>query len=217
MDLAQEIYNKIKEAENMDIQPLIPITFEPFSFIIISELQKLKSRIEKNRLFNSILNDPRAEVLNENNGYKTSIFKNHNTRDQYWPNTKSMAIALNENEIDVSFLPEDGDVPKGIKRADAIIRINNQWKIADFKYFISTNDNTLSDDLKNGFSQANVIVLKMQNANSGVLREAIEYLKRNKLRIGDIILLNEYDKVIYLKDNCLKSDKYRIMIKGFLK
>lgn len=210
----QDIFDIIDEAESLEVP--VFVTFEPFSFIILQELQKLRTIKEKNRLYYSILTDPRAELINETNGKITTLFPNHNTSDDYWGETKLMAKVLNENGYNVCFLPEDGDTPKSTKRADAILNYDKNWQIADFKYFHSTKENTLTKDLKNGFLQASTIVLKITNADTGVFKESIEYLKRNDLKFGNIILINEYDKVLEIKRRQFESDKYKYLLKGFL-
>jgi len=210
-----QLLERIIETENGS-EVRFYVTFEPFSYIIINELQKLKSNIERRHLYEAIFNDERAILLNEAENARTVMFANHNTRDENWKNTKEMAFALNDNDIDVCFLPETGKVPTGVKRADAIIKVNKLWSIADFKYCISSNDNTLSSELTNGFRQAKVIVLKLVNADLGIFREAIDYLKRNDIKIGDIILMNEYNKVLYITSKQLITDRYSYLIKGFL-
>jgi len=210
----QDIFDKIEEAENLEV-PFF-VAFEPFSFIILQELRKLKTRKEKNYLYESIFRDSRTTLLYKSSTAQTVIFENHNTHDEFWEETKRMAFALNDNEIDVCFLPEIGDNEKSIKRADAIVKMNNTWSIADFKYFVSTNDNTLSKDLERGFAQAKIIVLQLVNADLGIFREAIEYLKRNKKKIDDIIVINEYHRIRYISRSNLLNDKYLSQLKGFL-
>ena len=167
-------------------------------------------------MYESIFNDERALALNESSCAKTTIFSNHKTNDEYWQETKEMAFALNEYGIDVCFLPEVGDKLIGVKRADAIIKVDGKWSIADFKYFHSTNGNTLTGDLENGFIQASTIVLKLQNADTGILKDAIEYLKRNKKIIGNLLLINEYDRIVEIKKRQIESGRYNHIIKGFL-
>ena len=210
----QDIFDKIDEAENLDVP--FYVAFEPFSFIILQELQKLRTKKERNQLYEAIFRDDRASLLYKSDNAKTVIFDNHNTHDEFWEQTKKMAFALNNNEIDVCFLPEIGDNQKNIKRADAIVKLKNKWVIADFKYFVSTNDNTLSKDLERGFSQAKLIVLQLVNADLGILRDAIEYLKRNKKRIDDIIVINEYYKTRLVPRANLLNNKYLNQLKGFL-
>lgn len=216
-DSITDIIQKLDEAEKPDVvADIIPVTFEPFSFLIVQELKKLTKRAERNRLYESILNDERASLLYQSSTAKTVLFPNHNTRDDYWKFTLEMAFALSDNGIDVCFLPEECVDAKGKKRADAILRINNQWTIADFKYFHSSNQNTLSKDLENGFLQAQTIVLKISSADAGTFREAVEYLKRNRKNIGNIILMNEYNRVLEIAKRQLESGRYNHLIKGFL-
>ncbi len=205
------------EAESLSADDIIiPITFEPFSFLIVQELKKLKSNIERNRLYESILNDERTVLLHEGEVAKTVMFSNHKTNDEYWPETKEMAFALTDSGIDVCFLPEVGDKLKSTKRADAIIKFNGHWFIADFKYYHSTKSNTLSGNLEDGFKQADTIVLKVSNADSGIFKESVEYLRRNDIHYGNIILMNEYNKFMELTAKQIKTERYKYMIKGFL-
>lgn len=217
MESNQDIFDKLAEAESLSADDIIiPITFEPFSFLIVQEIKKLRSRIEVYRLYESIFADERAKCINQNSLAKTVLFPNHKTNDEFWPETKEMAFALNEYGIDVCFLPEVGDKLIGVKRADAIIKVDGKWSIADFKYFHSTNGNTLTGDLENGFIQASTIVLKLQNADTGILKDAIEYLKRNKKIIGNLLLINEYDRIVEIKKRQIESGRYKHIIKGFL-
>lgn len=217
MQTPEDIFEKIDEAERLSaVDIIIPVAFEPFSFMIVQEIKKLRSNIERNRLYYSILNDERTIMLYEGVKAKTVKFANHNTQDDYWIETLGMAVALNDLGCDVCFLPEVGDNLKGTKRADAIIRFNNHWFIADFKYFHSTNSNTLQVNLEEGFKQADTIVLKISNADAGTLKDSIDYLKRNGMKYGNIIVINEYNKILELTAKQIKTERYKYLIKGFL-
>ena len=71
-------------------------------------------------------------------------------------------------------------------------------------------------DLVHGFQQANTIVLKLLNMDAGTFKNAIEYLLRNNLPFGDIILLNKYGKKIQLSKKDFHTSIYKKRIKGFL-
>lgn len=216
MESNQDIFDKLAEAESLSADDIIiSITFEPFSFLIVQELKKLKSNIERNRLYESILNDERTVLLYEGGMAKTVMFPNHKTNDEYWSETMEMAFALNEYGIDVCFLPEVGDKLKGVKRADAIIKVNGKWSIVDFKYFHSTNDNTLGVDLEKGFCQASAVVLKVQNADLGIVEMAIDCLKGKKSEIGNVFFFNKYNKLKFISRKEILNDKYLNILRGF--
>ena len=136
-----------------------------------------------------------AEVLNETNGHKTILFSgNKGPKTITWEQTKQMAFELNEEGYDVAFLPE---LSEGTC-ADSLIKSGGIYKIVDFKHCTTKKANTLIMDLVHGFQQANTIVLKLLNMDAGTFKSAIEYLLRNNLPFGDIILLNKYGKKIQL-------------------
>lgn len=189
------------------------VSFEPFSTAIMEAVNSAKDRKQKNAIFDSIINDERATILNETNGYSTKLFPNNKgTNKPTWEDTKNMAYDMNKIGINVTFLPE----LKNGTSADALIQIGKTYRLVDFKYAITTNDNTLSKDLEKGFTQANTIVLKLVNMDSGQFRETIEYLKRNNIKYGNILLHNEYGKIIELSEKEIRSGFYKKKLKGFL-
>lgn len=223
----------VKEAQNFnrdimnisDIEELIKkattqrenklyVSFEPFSPVIIEAINKVRDIKAKNAIYESIMTDNRATLLNETNGHFTKLFPNNRGINKpTWKDTKQMAYDLNKKNIDVVFLPE----LNGTTSADALIKIGKTYRISDFKYAITTKSNTLSKDLENGFKQANLIVLKLKNMDSGQLRDTFDYLIRNDIRFGDIILQNKYGDTLQLTERDIRRGLYRKKIKGFLK
>lgn len=97
LETNQDIFDKLAEAENLSADEIIiPITFEPFSYLIVQEMKELRSRIEVCKLYESISPDERSECINQNSIAQTVMFPNHKTNDEFWPETKEMALALNE-------------------------------------------------------------------------------------------------------------------------
>lgn len=189
------------------------VSFEPFSPIIMEKLKSIKDKRQKNDLFESILNDGRAEVLNVSKNAKTTRHPtNRGNKSQSWKQTKQMAVDLNESGRSVSFLPEFMDATS----ADAIVQFKDRWDVVDFKHSTSTKANTIEGDLSKGFIQANTIVIKVENADLGIFRDAIEQMKRKSSNYGNIILINKYGKVKELERIRIKNNKYLKDIKGFL-
>ncbi len=156
----------------------------------------------------------RATLLHVgNNGYRTIVHPGHKMHDKHWQETFGMAKALNRSSKNVAFLPEHSNKIS----ADAITVFNDKPCIADFKYSATSSWNTLQKELNFGFSQADVIILKLENMDAGGFRNAIEYLKRNGKPIGNIILMNRYNEIIELPSKTFSSRKYVGKIKGFLK
>ena len=176
-------------------------------------LNELRDRKSKNAFLESVMNDPKAIVLNDSNGYKTKLFPgNKGPKTITWEQTKQMAYDLNNNGFDVVFLPE----LKSDVCADSLISDGRIYKIADFKYCITSKANTLSIDLGRGFEQANNVVLKLTNMDSGTFRDAIDYLLRNGIPYGNIILINKYGKTLELLKKEFRTGIYKKRIKGFL-
>lgn len=156
------------------------VSFEPFSPAIVEAVKSVHDRKAKNKILAEILNDERATLLNETQGYTTRLFAGHRgTNKPTWNATKQMAFDLNNDKISVAFLPE----LEGKTSADALIFYKNKkYLLADFKYAITTNNNTLSKEIEKGFLQAGSIVLKLENMDAGQFKEAIEYIKRNNIK-----------------------------------
>lgn len=176
-------------------------------------LHELRDRKSKNAFLESVMSDPTATILNESNGHKTILFPgNKGPKSNVWEETKRMAFELNENGFDVAFLLE----LESYVCADSLIKKGQTFKIADFKYCVTTKSNTLVKELEHGFEQGDAVVLKLVNMDSGVLKEAVDYLFRNKMPFGDIILLNRYGKTLVINHKDIKSKAYARKIKGFL-
>ena len=159
------------------------------------------------------MRDPTATILNEVNGHRTILFQgNKGPKTGTWEQTKQMAFELNRHGIDVAFLPE----LQFDTCADSLIKTGNVFRVADFKYCVTTNPNTLSKDLEHGFEQANTIVLKLEKMDSGLFKIAIEYLLRNEIPYGNIFLINNYGRALEIPRKDFKTGVYRKMIKGFL-
>ena len=213
------------EVETNDIidkvkQLLAPITqrlyvaFEPFSPAIINAIRALKSRKEKNALYESIMNDERAKVHNDYFGVKTIEYPGHQgKRHKTWTGIKETAFALNELGISVAFLPEG----TGDRFADSLLKIGDRkYILADFKYCTTKNSNTLAEDLIDGFGQANYIVLNASNMDVGGFKAAIKQVLRKTNNYGNLIIMNKYGKIKELSRKDIKLGRYKIKIKGFL-
>lgn len=179
-----------------------------------SVLKSLRDRKSKENYFDSLLsNDEFAIEHTDENGRKTVLHPKHKIKDAYWPRTKQMAYALNRAGRDVVFLPEhDNEI-----MADALTKFKDIPRIVDFKYSASTKFNTLQQHLAEGFNQAGAVVLKLEKMDAGQFRDTIEYMKRNDLPLGDVILINKYNQIKELGIGSLFSGSYKQKIKGFLK
>lgn len=140
------------------------------------------------------------------------VHPGHKTKDAYWSQTKQMGFALGKSGREVLFLPESDSATN----ADAIMMFKGFPRLVDFKYSTTTKPNTLQQHLAEGFEQADTIVLKLGNMDAGQFRDTIEYMKRNNINMGNIILMNVYDKILELNVKELKSRKYQQKINGFL-
>ena len=110
---------------------------------IEQKLSEIKDRKSKNAFLGSIMGDPTAVLLNGANGHKTVLFpENKGPKTSTWEQTKQMAFELNKLGYDVAFIPEiDNETC-----ADSLIMIGKAYKLADFKYCVTTNPNTLAKD-----------------------------------------------------------------------
>lgn len=176
-------------------------------------LSELYDRKSKNAFLESVMCDQEAVILNESNGHKTIMFPgNKGPSSSTWEQTKKMAFDLNNNGYDVAFLPE---LLSEIC-ADSLLKNGKVFKIADFKYCVTSKANTLSVDLKHGFEQANNVVLKLPNMDAGSFKDAIDYLLRNEIPYGNIILINKYGKLLTIGFKEIRNKSYIRKIKGFL-
>ena len=159
------------------------------------------------------MNDSTATVLFEVNGHKTVLFSgNKGPKTNTWEQTRQMAFELNKVGYDVAFIPEIDDETC----ADSLIMTGKIYRLADFKYCVTTSSNTLAKELEHGFKQANTLILKLPHLDSGLFCEAVDYLLRNEIPYGNILLLNKYGKVQIITHKDIKSGSYARKIKGFL-
>jgi hypothetical protein len=173
----------------------------------------IKDRKSKNAFLESIMNDPCATIIHEANGHKTVLFpENKGPKTSTWKQTKQMAFDLNRAGYDVAFIPETDE---GIC-ADSLITSGKVFRLVDFKYCVTTNPNTLAKELEHGFKQANTLILKPVNIDSGLFNKAVDYLLRNKIPHGNIMLMNKYGKVRIITHKDLRSEGYIRKTKGFL-
>ena len=190
------------------------VAFEPFSPIVIEKLKEHKDLKHKLGLFEDILNDERAKELSNVEGARTVVFPGHKgSQHDTWKGIKQMAKDLNRNGESVAFLPELDRVTS----ADALLLFRGRPVVADFKYCITTKANTLAGDLEEGFGQAGTVVVKLENMDTGVFRDAIEYLTRKNFPCGNIKLINQYGDPLELTFTDFRNGRYLKKIKGFLK
>ena len=70
--------------------------------------------------------------------------------------------------------------------------------------------------MKHGFEQAKTIVLKLTKTDVGMLSKALDYLLRNEILYGDIVLINKYGKTTTITRRDIKNKSYIKKLKGFL-
>ena len=180
---------------------------------IEQKLSEIKDRKGKNAFLESIMSDPTAAILHEVNGHKTVLFsENKGPKTNTWEQTKQMSFELNKAGYDVAFIPEIDDETC----ADSLIVIDKVYKLADFKYCVTTNSNTLAKELGHGFKQANTVILKPEYIDSGLFNEAVDYLLRNEIPYGNIVLMNKYGKVRIITHKDIRNEVYGRKTKGFL-
>lgn len=185
----------------------------PTSIYIEQRLREINNRKQKNTFLESIMTDSRATTLFETNGKKTIAFPgSKGPRTSTWGQTKKMAFELNKTGIDVTFLTETD----GLICADSLLKIRNTYRLADFKYCVTKNSNTLAKELEHGFMQASLVVLKLRNMDAGVFKDAIGYILRNEIPYGNLILMNKYGKLVELEKRDIKTGIFRKKIRGLL-
>ena len=159
------------------------------------------------------MSDTNATILNEVNGHRTTLFQgNKGPKTGTWDQTKQMACELNEAGFDIAFIPE---IEYGTC-ADSLIRVGKIFRLADFKYCFTKKSSTLASESEHGFKQAETVILKLENIDTGLFNEAIDYLVRNEIPCGNILMINKYGKTIELLKKELKTGIYKKAIKGFL-
>ena len=72
--------------------------------------------------------------------------------------------------------------------ADSLIRVGKNCRLADFKYCVTKKTSTLASELEHGFKQAETVILKLEHIDTGLFNEAIDYLVRNEIPYGNILL-----------------------------
>ena len=180
---------------------------------IEQKLDEIKDRKGKNAFLESIMNDPTATTLFEADGHKTVLFpENKGPKTNTWEQTKQMAFELNKAGYDVAFIPEIDDETC----ADSLIMTGRIYRLADFKYCVTTSSNTLAKELEHGFKQAGTTILQLEHMDTGMFKEAVDYLLRNEIPHGNIILMNRYGKTVELLKKDLKTGVYKKAIKGLL-
>ena len=185
----------------------------PNSKYIEQQLSEIKNRKGKNAFLESIMSYPTATVLHEANGHRTTLFHgNKGPKTGTWEQTKQMAFELNEAGFDVAFIPEI----ENETCADILIHNEKSFRLADFKYCVTKRSSTLASELEHGFKQAETVIIKLEHIDSGQFNEAIDYLIRNKIPYGNILLINKYGKVRVITYKDIKSKGYIRKTKGFL-
>lgn len=184
--------------------------------IIIEKLRKLKHLSQQQRLLQNVVDDlDNFDIIHiAPSGARTTIHPLHKTKKKdNWELTKQMAIDLNTEGKSVIFLPEHDE----ISSADALVtNVAGRIRIVDFKHSTTTSWNTLQADLKKGFEQANTIVLKLENMDAQGFIETIDYMIRNKIRLGNIVLMNSRGKHMDISERILRTGRYKKKVRGFL-
>ena len=195
------------------------VAFEPFSPIVSEIMAKLRDKRKKIALFREILEDKRAEILNDTGRAKTVMFPGHKGKGKSsWEAVKRAARFINAQGKDVIFLPEyEGETHEEIS-ADSLILFEGKPVVADFKCPTKHNWNSLQNALDYGFEQAGTIVLYPDEVkiDSGLIMDAVNYLLRNKKHIGNLVLINQYGEIMEITRQEIVKGKLKRKIKGFL-
>lgn len=215
MDASRQDFSDIEDTLRKASEPRAVktfVSFEPFSPAIMEQVSRIQDRNAKNRLFESILNDERANVMNITKKARTTMFPNNRGLESpSWRKTLKMAEHMNNSGRSVCFLPEY----KGKTSADAIVEFQGRWTIADFKVSSRNNYNTIAEDVITGFKQAGTVVLQINDGDAGTFREMVKQFGRKNC-FGNVILMNEYGKIRELSTSDIRTGKYKKIIKGFL-
>ena len=185
----------------------------PFAPQIINKLEQLHTRWEKQKLFEEIINDESFDFQFSIGDAKTVVHPNHKgKKSDSWQATLKMAKDINRSGSNVAFLGENDNVGG----ADAIAKMFGEYKLVEFKHSDSIKWSTVMHLLFDGFKQGDNIAIKLENMGFSQFCDAIDYLVRNKHKIGNIKLINRNGKTkdIYAKD--IRSGKYKQKIRGFL-
>ena len=198
--------------ENTEGATAVMGEFKPYSNEIIERLSMLPTRVQQNKFLESIARGADAQIINDTGKAFTSCYPGHRAiKGETWKNTKEAAFNLNERGISVCFLPEYKDKIS----ADAIVKVSESWRLADFKCTKSVKSNTIATDILHAFEQADCCILKVLKADKGIICNTLAYFERNSIKTGNIIIINRYgdNKIIRAED--IARGKYRFMLKGF--
>ncbi len=186
--------------------------FEPYSDEILKRLKDCKTKAQRNNLLESVAHGKNATTINDNGKAFTAYYQKHRSmKGNAWKNTKQMAIDLNNGGISVCFLPEYEDKIS----ADAIVKVEGSWRLADFKCSQSVKSNTIATDVKHAFEQAEICILKVTNADKGIICDVLDYLKRKNIKMNGFTFVNKFGKCKNITKEEIKREKYRGLLKGF--
>jgi hypothetical protein len=188
--------------------------FKPYSNEIIKQLKKCNTKAQRNNLFESVARGKEAEVINDTGKAFTTCYPEHRSmKGETWKNTRQTAVDLNNSGISVCFLPEYKDKIS----ADAIVKVADSWRLADFKCSLSVKSNTIAPDIAHAFEQAEHCVIKITKADKGIICEALDYLRRNNKRTGSFTFVNKYGKCKNITKSDFEQKKFWKLLKGFFR
>ena len=189
------------------------IEFEPFSTVILQKVAEAADRKSKNAVFESVINDARAEVINSEGNTRTTLYANHRgLKSKHWNQTKQMAFDLNKAGIDVAFLPEFDDETS----ADGLLKIGKTYRIVDFKYSSTDNYNTIATEIEKGLSQTRNFVLKLDLGNLATMENVVNQLIRKRLPMPNFIIISKYGKAFDVSSKDILIGKYKDILRGQL-
>ena len=222
-DVAEKCKNRLTDMCN---------SLPTISPIIRRRLSEMKDQNEKQKLLHDIQQNSEAQILkltDEKPKTEDGITRMYEgcqgPESKSWARTKQLALDLNKNGIDVTFLGEHRDMTC----ADAIVKFKGHLLIADFKCSGTNKPNTLFNDLAKGYSQAGAIVLKLDVMSAEQFKEAINQFKRKYedktsknykpntgIRLGSMIVVNNKGQIIEIERKEFINESYLDKIKGFL-
>lgn len=191
--------------------------------VIERKLAEMDNQNDKRKLLKAIQQNPDAEVIQETSNGKTRMYEGcQGPESKSWKRTLKLAKDLNKNGLDVTFLAEHKD----ITCSDAIVEFKGRLIIADFKCSATLKPNTLFHDLEKGYKQARNVVLKLENMDSGLFKDAIDQFKSyyedetkkhfGDVRLGNMLLVNKYGKMVEIERKDFMTNSYTKKIKGLL-
>lgn len=222
-DVAEKCKNRLTDMCN---------SLPTISPIIRRRLSEMTDRKEKQKLLYDIQQNSDAHILKlteektkTGNGVTRMYEGCQGPESKSWTRTKQLALELNKNGIDVTFLGEHRD----ITCADAIVKFKGHLLIADFKCSGTNKPNTLFNDLAKGYLQAGAIVLRLDVMNANQFKEAIDQFKRkyedktsknykpkSGIRLGNMILVNNKGNMLEISRRNFIDETYLDKIKGLL-